>query len=88
MAGNKGRKRLDQPAGNTLSAIDRALLDLVEKPIQHDEFTIDMLMEKNPSDTARRSMMKKLDEMVSKGKLVTRKLPVKGKQTNVYRYVD
>jgi hypothetical protein len=86
MAGNKGRKGLDQSAGNTLSAIDRALLDLIEKPIQDDEFTVDMVAAK--SDVPRATISGRLSLMVKAGKLTKRKIRMNTTPTNVYRYVD
>lgn len=86
MAGDTRRKGLDQPARNTLSAIDRALLDLIEKPLQPDEFTVDMLMEK--ADIPRPTLSARMDKLVKEGKLTKRKITLNTTPTNVYRYVD
>lgn len=86
MAGDTRRKGLGKSAGNTLSAIDRVLLEMVEKPMQDDEFTVDMVATK--SGVPRATVAARLRKMVGEGRMTKRKLTLNTTATNVYRYVD
>jgi hypothetical protein len=87
MASRKGRKGLDQPNGQTLSALDRALAEFADyETLKPDEFTVQMVADKNPG-VPRTTMAHRFDELVRKGVMDKRKLIVGGKVTCAYRYV-
>ena len=88
MAGNQRRQGLGQPDGGNLSAIDRALRDIVRNTqVQPDEFTINMLVERQ-SAVKRETIKKKLAAMVRDGELSARSVIVDGLRMNVYKYID
>jgi hypothetical protein len=87
MASRKGRKGLDQPDGQTLSALDRALAEFVShQSLKPDEFTMQMVMERDPG-VPRRTIANRFDDLVRKGVMAKRKLAVGGKIASAYRYV-
>lgn len=87
MASRKGRKGLDQPDGQTLSALDRALAEFADyQSLKPDEFTMQMVAEKNPG-VPRRTMANRFDDLVRKGVLTKRKFVLGGKIACAYRYV-
>ena len=86
MANSKRREKLDQPAGDTLTGIDRLLAEMVGETIQDDEFTIAMVAERSPEinpDVIRH----RLDRLVNKGVCTKRIITEKGRRTTAYRYV-
>lgn len=85
MASNQGRKRLDQPAGNTLTALDRVLADLVVQHMTEDEFTAEMVYKKRP-DMTLSTLNNRLGRQVEMGRMTKRCLLINGRKTNVYRY--
>ena len=86
MANNKGREKVDQPAGNTLTGIDRLLAEMVGETIHDDEFTIAMVAERSP-DINPDVIRHRLDRLVNKGVCTKRIITEKGRQTKAYRYV-
>lgn len=86
MANNKGREKLDLPAGDTLTGIDRLLADLATNKIEDDEFTIAMVQERSPGITAG-ALRCRLDRMVEAGVCAKRKIVVGKRETNVFRYL-
>ena len=86
MANSKGREKLDQPAGDTLTGIDRILAALTSDTIKEDEFTIAMVQERNPALIAG-AVRCRLDRLVQSGVCKKRKIIVGKRETNVYRYV-
>lgn len=88
MASGKGRKGLDQPDGQTLTALDRALVEFADHDaLRPGEFTIQMMIEKNPS-LSRSTLNKRFNEMVRKGVLAKRKITQDSNLTNAYHYLD
>ena len=86
MASNKKRIGLDQPNGDALTGIDRALAALAGEEIKSDEFTLAMICNRDPSysyDEARH----KLDRLVRSGTCAKRIVRIKGRATNAYRYI-
>jgi hypothetical protein len=91
MAGNKKRIGLDQPHGDTLSAIDDSLAWLVESAqencIKPGEFTTEMAIQKmqaagiTETDAAIRC---RFDRMIKAGELKRRKIRINGRLTNVF----
>lgn len=86
MASNKKRIGLDQPAGNTLTGIDRLLVELIGHPIEEDEFTIAMVCERSPDINAD-VIRCRLDRLVNKGVCTKRIISKNGRQVKAYRYV-
>lgn len=94
MASNKGRKRLDQPSGNTLTQIDDALSWLVESAkenvIKPDEFTVEMAVKRlidSGSPATDDAIRFRLDRMVKNGELTKRKINLGGFLINAYKRV-
>jgi len=85
MAHNKTRQGLGKPTRDTLSAIDRMLAEMEQKPIQPDEWTINMLIERDPS-IPYSTLSNKLRTKLIRGEITKRIICVNGKSTNVYRY--
>ena len=86
MASNTRRKGLDQPAGNTLTGIDRLLAELNNNTIDEGEFTIAMVQARSPGLTAN-TLRCRLDRLVESGVCAKRKIVSDRRETNVYRYV-
>lgn len=76
MASNKKRIGLGQPARDTLSALDRALLDLAldTQEKQPDEFTIKDLVESTNGTLQYSAMKVRAQKMVKDGKWKVRVL--------------
>jgi hypothetical protein len=87
MAGNKKRSGLDQPAGNTLTGIDRLLAEFASQAIEADEFTIAMVRTRTPGSTDDQ-IRSRIDRLVDKGACTVRSVIVGGRLTNAYRYVS
>jgi DNA-binding Lrp family transcriptional regulator len=88
MAGSKGRKKLDQPDGGILSALDRALADLGNNGIvAADEFTLPMVMANDPQITET-TANRRLSKMEKDGLIAHRKAVINGHSMRVYRYVN
>lgn len=88
MAGGKGRQGLDQPDGQTLIALDRALAEFADHGVlRPGEFTIQMMLDENPS-LYRSTLNKRFNEMERNGILAKRKITQDSSVTNAYRYVD
>lgn len=94
MAGNEKRKRLDQPAGDTLGKIDDVLSWLVESEqdnyVRPDEFTVDMAAKKIASaglEVSEASLRCKFGRMAKGGQLTSRMIRLNGKITAVYKRV-
>lgn len=86
MAGSKRQQKLDQPAGDTLTGIDRLLAELASSTLEEGEFTIAMVVERSPNmnpDVIRH----RLDRLVNKGICAKRKVIFGKRETNIYRYV-
>lgn len=70
MANHKKRGGLDQPTRNTLSALDRALLDLATdtQEKQPNEFTFKELMKAFDGKLGRTAIQTRVAKMVDQGK--------------------
>lgn len=70
MASNKKRNGLDQPARDTLSALDRALLDLATdtKEKQPNEFTFKELMNSFEGKLGRFAIQCRVQKLLKEGK--------------------
>lgn len=70
MANNQKRERLGQPARDTLSVLDKALLDLAidTQEKQPNEFTINDLIEQANGSLQASAMKVKARKLVSEGK--------------------
>ena len=77
---------MGQPAGNTLTGIDRLLVEMVGETIQDDEFTIAMVAERSP-DINPDVIRCRLDRLVNKGVCTNRIITEKGRRSKAYRYV-
>ena len=85
---------MDQPAGDTLRAIDDSLAWLVESAQQNcirpGEFTSTMAMEKMKAAgiiETDATIRCRLDRMMKAGELTRRKIMLNGRHTNVYTRV-
>jgi len=76
MASNKKRNGLDQSARDTLTALDRALLDLSIDSMeqQPDEFTVDDLLKASNSNASATTIRRKARYLVEAGKWSCRSL--------------
>jgi len=76
MAGNKKRIGLDQPPRDTLTALDRALLDLSidSTEPQPDEFTVEDLRKALNSNASSTTIRRRARELVEAGKWSVRYL--------------
>jgi hypothetical protein len=86
MANNKRQQGLDQPAGNTLTGIDRLLAELASTTLAEGEFTIAMVQERSPGLTGG-TVRCRLDRLVQSGVCAKRKVIFGKRETNIYRYV-
>ena len=86
MANNKRQQGLDQPAGDTLTGIDRLLSELASSTLVEGEFTIAMVQERSPGLTGA-TVRCRLDRLIESGVCVKRKVIVGKRETNVFRYV-
>ena len=86
MASNKRREGVGQPARDTLTGIDRLLVEMVGETIQPDEFTIAMVAERSP-DINPDVIRCRLDRLVNKGVCTKRIITEKGRRAKAYRYV-
>lgn len=86
MANNKGREKLDQSTGDTLTGIDRLLAELSVNSIAKDEFTIAMVQERSPGLSAG-ALRCRLDRLVEAGVCSKRKIVVAKRETNAFRYL-
>ena len=80
--------RLSKKTAAALSGLDWAINELIEKPQQPDEFTAREFFQTAQKADARltlKTVRNKLSQWVSQGDLVTRKINVSGKRTNLYR---
>lgn len=70
MASNKKRNGLDQPPRDTLSALDRALLDLATDTLekQPNEFTFKELMDSFEGKLGRFAIQTRVAKMLDQGK--------------------
>ncbi len=70
MANNKKRIGLDQPARDTLSALDRALLDLAldTQEKQPDEFTLKELMKSFEGKIGRTAIQTRVAKLIDENK--------------------
>jgi len=88
MASSKRRKGLDQPAGDTLGALDRILHDFAQVDIlRDDEFVANTILEKSPGLTLAQ-VNNRLKRMVEYKKLSKRIIRQNGKRCVAYRYVE
>lgn len=76
MASNKKRNGLDQSPRDTLTALDRALLDLSIDSMeqQPDEFTVDDLLKASNSNASATTIRRKARDLVEAGKWSCRSL--------------
>lgn len=86
MASNKRREGLDQPTGNTLTALDKLLASLKKDELEADEFTAQMIAQK--SGRSLNSIRSILTRMKNSGELTSRKFVINGSVANVYKSVD
>ena len=84
------RKRLDQPAGDTLGKIDDVLAWLVESEqenyVKPDEFTVDMAAKRMIAaglEVNHASLRCKFGRMAKNGELASRNIRLNGKITTV-----
>jgi len=93
MAGNKKRIGLDQSTGDSVNLVWNkidALISEIDKPKQHDEFSVADYIDRLESQGGTVSLSqahKQLMEKVKRGKLTFRKTRIKGSQINVFRFV-
>ena len=74
------------PKIGNATALERILVELAEKPIQPDEFTISQIIEKD-NRLSSDAVFCQLRRLEQNGSVTKRKLRVNGSSTNVYRYV-
>ena len=86
MANNKRQQGLDQPAGDTLTGIDRLLCELASSTLQPGEFTIAMVMERSPGVSGA-TVRCRLDRLIETGVCAKRKIIFGQRETNIYRYL-
>lgn len=77
---------MDQPAGDTLTGIDRLLAELASSTLDEGEFTIAMVQERSPG-LSNNTLRCRLDRMIESGVCVKRKVILESRETNVYRYL-
>jgi hypothetical protein len=92
MANNEKRKRLDQPARDTLSALDRLIVQEFNdsQPIQPDEFTLAQISDKlaeNGKDLGVSSLQRRMNQLIKDGVVTMRKGAVNGKQAKIFKFV-
>lgn len=87
MASNQRRKGLDQPAGDTLKALDRVLADMATPVLAADEFTAEMIMSKMPS-LSESTLRSRLHRLIAAGVMTKRSVRVHGRIWNAYRYTS
>lgn len=88
MASSKRRQGLDQPARDTLGALDRILHDFAQVDVLRDgEFVANTILEKSPELTLAQ-VNNRLKRMVQAKKLSKRTIRQNGRQCVAYRYVD
>lgn len=88
MAGNKGKRSLDQSTRNTLSALDWVLQQDDTEQRREDEFTIVEYvdgMRAKGVNLALRTATGRLDNMVHNGLLKKRRMMIGSRFTNLYR---
>jgi len=85
MANHKTRQGVGIATRDTLSAIDKFLIEMEQKPPQPDEFTIQQLVDRNPS-LSYSAMTGRVKVKVASGEITKRKICINGKPTNVFRY--
>lgn len=78
---------MDQPAGNTLRALDRVLADMVSPGLAADEFTAEMIISKMP-ELSESTLRSRLQRYVASGVMTKRSLRINGRIWNAYRYAS
>lgn len=88
MASSKRRERLDKPARDTLSSLDRVLHDFAQVDVlRDDEFVANTILQKSPELTLAQ-VNNRLSRMVDAKVLSKRVIRLNGKRCIAYRYVD